>query len=345
MMLHQLDHSNHMPTATTASTTTVATTGATTDNTINNTINPIDPNQPLSQISQLSHHHHHQQKGALAAAKADQARADTVSQPVLPLSLSLANHAAAAAASPLPLADADMPSQQSQQYQSENNNIPVLTVGPENSLQVISISNPLDPAVPIVYALESSASVHQHLQLQQQQQQQQLQKTHQLPPQALSTSSSSASLAASASVCTEPVQAYAKIEGRDFTYFVRKLTITLGRKIAQDDGVDVHLGSVKSISRQVRKWPCSILFFCRNSLRVFALFAVRIAWISSRKGWMSGMAQNRMVALSEEAESFFCRVHVQFDDSEKPDDPPLTQLHDFQINPNRIAKTARQDPI
>ncbi|KAJ3018312.1 UNVERIFIED_CONTAM: Pre-rRNA-processing protein fhl1, partial [Siphonaria sp. JEL0065] len=59
--------------------------------------------------------------------------------------------------------------------------------------------------------------------------------------------------AATASVSTEPVQAYAKIEGRDFTYFVRKLQVVLGRKIAQGDDVDVHLGNIKSISRNHAK--------------------------------------------------------------------------------------------
>ncbi|KAI9349202.1 hypothetical protein BDR26DRAFT_853217 [Obelidium mucronatum] len=51
----------------------------------------------------------------------------------------------------------------------------------------------------------------------------------------------------------EPVQAYAKIEGRDFTYFMRKLQVVLGRKVAQNDQVDVHLGNVKSISRNHAK--------------------------------------------------------------------------------------------
>ncbi|KAJ3076144.1 Forkhead box protein B2, partial [Podochytrium sp. JEL0797] len=51
----------------------------------------------------------------------------------------------------------------------------------------------------------------------------------------------------------EPVQAYAKIEGKDFTYFVRKLSVVIGRKIQRDDNVDVHLGNVKSISRNHAK--------------------------------------------------------------------------------------------
>ncbi|KAJ3092111.1 Pre-rRNA-processing protein fhl1, partial [Physocladia obscura] len=51
----------------------------------------------------------------------------------------------------------------------------------------------------------------------------------------------------------DAVQAYAKIEGRDFTYFVRKLVVVLGRKISPNDGVDVHLGEVKSISRSHAK--------------------------------------------------------------------------------------------
>ncbi|KAJ3377676.1 Molybdate-anion transporter [Entophlyctis sp. JEL0112] len=55
------------------------------------------------------------------------------------------------------------------------------------------------------------------------------------------------------STLADPVQAYAKIEGRDFTYFVRKLVVILGRKVSQTDVVDVHLGNIKSISRNVSR--------------------------------------------------------------------------------------------
>ncbi|KAJ3406698.1 transcription factor [Chytridiales sp. JEL 0842] len=47
-----------------------------------------------------------------------------------------------------------------------------------------------------------------------------------------------------------PVQAYAKLEGPDFCYFVRKLQVVLGRKVTPDDGVDIHLGTLKHISRK-----------------------------------------------------------------------------------------------
>lgn len=46
------------------------------------------------------------------------------------------------------------------------------------------------------------------------------------------------------------VQAYAKLEGEDFYYYVCKLQVTLGRKVSIPDTVDVPLGSTKSVSRQ-----------------------------------------------------------------------------------------------
>ncbi|KAJ3329193.1 transcription factor [Blyttiomyces sp. JEL0837] len=46
------------------------------------------------------------------------------------------------------------------------------------------------------------------------------------------------------------IQAYAKLEGLDFCYFVRKLEVTLGRRASETDQVDVHLGNIKSISRK-----------------------------------------------------------------------------------------------
>ncbi|TPX77119.1 hypothetical protein CcCBS67573_g01618 [Chytriomyces confervae] len=62
-----------------------------------------------------------------------------------------------------------------------------------------------------------------------------------------------ASMAANNIQLQEPVQAYAKIESCDFTYFVRKLQIILGRKVAPNDQVDVHLGNIKCISRHHAK--------------------------------------------------------------------------------------------
>ncbi|KAJ3193325.1 transcription factor [Irineochytrium annulatum] len=47
-----------------------------------------------------------------------------------------------------------------------------------------------------------------------------------------------------------PIQAYAKLEGPDFSYFVRKLQVMLGRKVGAADQIDINLGNVKSISRK-----------------------------------------------------------------------------------------------
>jgi hypothetical protein len=46
------------------------------------------------------------------------------------------------------------------------------------------------------------------------------------------------------------VHAYAKIEGEDFYYYVRKLQVSLGRKVSVPENVDVPLGNTKSVSRQ-----------------------------------------------------------------------------------------------
>ncbi|KAF9908324.1 Pre-rRNA-processing protein fhl1 [Lobosporangium transversale] len=48
----------------------------------------------------------------------------------------------------------------------------------------------------------------------------------------------------------EPVQAYAKLEGESFCYYIRTLQVTFGRKASSSDHVDIHLGPTKAISRQ-----------------------------------------------------------------------------------------------
>ncbi|KAG0364863.1 Pre-rRNA-processing protein fhl1 [Gamsiella multidivaricata] len=49
---------------------------------------------------------------------------------------------------------------------------------------------------------------------------------------------------------SEPVQAYAKLEGESFCYYIRTLQVTFGRKASSSDQVDIHLGPTKAISRQ-----------------------------------------------------------------------------------------------
>ncbi|KAI8361264.1 fork head domain-containing protein, partial [Mortierella sp. GBAus27b] len=61
------------------------------------------------------------------------------------------------------------------------------------------------------------------------------------------TSSNAAVVAESSS---EPVQAYAKLEGDSFCYYIRTLQVTFGRKASSSDHVDIHLGPTKAISRQ-----------------------------------------------------------------------------------------------
>ncbi|KAK9763178.1 hypothetical protein K7432_010397 [Basidiobolus ranarum] len=51
----------------------------------------------------------------------------------------------------------------------------------------------------------------------------------------------------------EPVQAYAKLEGDTFSYFIRTLQVTLGRKAANSENADITLGTAKSISRHHAK--------------------------------------------------------------------------------------------
>ncbi|CAB5377163.1 unnamed protein product [Rhizophagus irregularis] len=47
-----------------------------------------------------------------------------------------------------------------------------------------------------------------------------------------------------------PIQAYAKLEGDNFCYYIKTLQVILGRKTSGSDQVDIHLGSTKAISRQ-----------------------------------------------------------------------------------------------
>jgi hypothetical protein len=53
-----------------------------------------------------------------------------------------------------------------------------------------------------------------------------------------------------ASIDSGPVQAYAKLEGDDFCYYIRTLQVSLGRKVTNPDNVDIPLGNTKSVSRQ-----------------------------------------------------------------------------------------------
>ncbi|KAG0057533.1 Pre-rRNA-processing protein fhl1 [Gryganskiella cystojenkinii] len=57
-------------------------------------------------------------------------------------------------------------------------------------------------------------------------------------------------LAAPSDPVSEPVQAYAKLEGDSFSYYIRTLQVTFGRKASSSDQVDIHLGPTKAISRQ-----------------------------------------------------------------------------------------------
>lgn len=55
------------------------------------------------------------------------------------------------------------------------------------------------------------------------------------------------------SVDMGPVQAYAKLEGQHYCYYIRTLQVTLGRKVnrpGKSDKVDIPLGNTKSVSRQ-----------------------------------------------------------------------------------------------
>ena len=50
--------------------------------------------------------------------------------------------------------------------------------------------------------------------------------------------------------CNKPVQAYAKLEGETVCYYVKTLQVTIGRRTSPTDQIDLHLGPIKSISRQ-----------------------------------------------------------------------------------------------
>jgi hypothetical protein len=53
-----------------------------------------------------------------------------------------------------------------------------------------------------------------------------------------------------AAIDSGAVQAYAKLEGDDFCYYVRTLQVTMGRKVSNPENVDILLGNTKSVSRQ-----------------------------------------------------------------------------------------------
>ncbi|KAJ2478214.1 hypothetical protein IWW56_003856 [Coemansia sp. RSA 2131] len=72
--------------------------------------------------------------------------------------------------------------------------------------------------------------------------------------QAESTISTAAATAESSmSDSSAPVQAYAKLEGPDFCYYVRTLEVTLGRHPSGGDSVDIDLGDSKAVSRRHAK--------------------------------------------------------------------------------------------
>jgi hypothetical protein len=63
-----------------------------------------------------------------------------------------------------------------------------------------------------------------------------------------------------------PVQAYAKLEFGAYSFYVQSLSVTLGRKAAENDHVDVHLGNTKAISRQHARVQYS---FARNCFEIY----------------------------------------------------------------------------
>ena len=63
-----------------------------------------------------------------------------------------------------------------------------------------------------------------------------------------------------------PVQAYAKLEFGAYSFYVQSLSVTLGRKAAENDHVDVHLGNTKAISRQHARVEYS---FARNAFEIY----------------------------------------------------------------------------
>ena len=46
-----------------------------------------------------------------------------------------------------------------------------------------------------------------------------------------------------------PIQAYAKLQGENFVYYIRTLALTLGRRVPGSETVDVDLGPSRNISR------------------------------------------------------------------------------------------------
>ncbi|KAJ3032480.1 transcription factor [Rhizophlyctis rosea] len=75
-----------------------------------------------------------------------------------------------------------------------------------------------------------------------------------------------------------PVHAYAKLEGPEFTYFLRKLQVMIGRKVQPTDAVDVHLGNFKSISRQHAR----IQFNFMTGKFELAIYGKNGAWVDDR---------------------------------------------------------------
>ena len=63
-----------------------------------------------------------------------------------------------------------------------------------------------------------------------------------------------------------PVQAYAKLEFGAYSFYVQSLSVTLGRKAAENDHVDVHLGNTKAISRHHARVQYS---FARNAFEIY----------------------------------------------------------------------------
>ncbi|KAJ2499322.1 hypothetical protein GGH96_003616 [Coemansia sp. RSA 1972] len=79
---------------------------------------------------------------------------------------------------------------------------------------------------------------------------------HITPPQGSQTESTSATAAPTAESSmsdTSPVQAYAKLEGPEFCYYVRTLEVSLGRHPSGTDTVDIDLGDSKAVSRRHAK--------------------------------------------------------------------------------------------
>ncbi|KAJ1961955.1 hypothetical protein GGI12_002948 [Dipsacomyces acuminosporus] len=113
-------------------------------------------------------------------------------------------------------------------------------------------SDPLSTPKPATYqAFDKELSTPQphDQEQQQQQQQQQLESSNSTIAQTSGTADSSMSDSQA------PVQAYAKLEGPDFCYYVRTLEVTLGRHPTSEhhDPVDIDLGLSKAVSRRHAK--------------------------------------------------------------------------------------------